>query len=157
MGEGSFIPNYSWIQSYAQMEDTANPGLYLQVTCNVGYTPSQKSAPSEQIVIGNFYGEDSITVEAIPEGKWDSYGTPIPEDVPVELLYQKVDEELAEQFGSYATGLAEGAAASQVCTAWAPMWGMNGTEPISKEMNDFYFENYKTLKEFKIDTGFRIW
>lgn len=39
--EGSFIPNYSWIQSYAQMEDTANPGLYLQVTCNVGYTPSQ--------------------------------------------------------------------------------------------------------------------
>ena len=44
-----------------------------------------------------------------------------------------------------------------MCTAWAPMWGMNGTEPISKEMNDLYFENYKTLKEFKIETGFRIW
>ena len=37
------------------------------------------------------------------------------------------------------------------------MWAMNGTEPINKEMNDNYYENYKTLKEFKIDTGFRIW
>ena len=96
-------------------------------------------------------------MEAIPEGKWDSYGTPIPEDVPVDLLYQKVAEDIADLSGSYATGIAEDAEASQVCTTWAPMWAMNGTEPVSKEMNDFYFENYKTLKEFKIDTGFRIW
>ena len=54
--------------------------------------------------MGNFYGEDSITVEAVSEGKWDSYGTPLPEDVPSDLLYQKVAEEFAEQFGSYATG-----------------------------------------------------
>ena len=94
--EQPIIPNYSWIQSYAQMEDPANPGLYLQATCNVGYTPNQEAASGSSIVIDTFYGADSITVEAIPEGMWNSYGTPLPEEIPSDLLYQRVDEQYAD-------------------------------------------------------------
>ena len=85
--EEGFIPNYSWIQSYAQMEDPANPGLFLQATCNVGYSPNQEAPADNAIVVNTFYGENSITVEAVPEGVWDSYGTPLPEEIPSDLLY----------------------------------------------------------------------
>ena len=48
-----------------------------------------------------FYGPESLTVEAIPEGEINSYGTKLPEEVPKELLFQKYDSENADEFGGY--------------------------------------------------------
>ena len=51
------------------------------MTCNVGYSPNSQAASGTGIKINEFYG-DSITVESIERGKWNSYGTPIPNDFP---------------------------------------------------------------------------
>ena len=50
------------------------------MTCNVGYYPEDEAASRKNIKIGKFYG-DSISVESISSGRWDSYGSPIPENL----------------------------------------------------------------------------
>ena len=87
--DGSEFALYSWIQNYAQWEDEANPGKYSSVTCNVGYIPDDDYA--ENISVGHFYG-DSISANDITTGKYDSYGTPIPEEVAsAKFLWQQID------------------------------------------------------------------
>ena len=60
-----------------------------------------------------YYGPESLTVAAIPEGKFDSYGTEIPEEVPRELLYQIADLENAKRFSGYDTNKAPDVISSQ--------------------------------------------
>lgn len=156
-GDVTKIPTYSWIQSYAQMEDPTAPGKYLQATCNVGYNPNAAAATGTGVVVNAFYG-DSITVEAIPEGKWDSYGTPLPEEYPKEMQYQRVAEEFAEPLGSYATNAVEDTLSSQTCTVWAPMYAIDATgQQDTSAMNDEYFKAFKDYRSFNVATGFRIW
>ena len=156
-GDVTKLPTYSWIQSYAQIEDPTAPGKYLQATCNVGYNPNSAAATGTGVVVNAFYG-DSITVEAIPEGKWDSYGTPLPEEYPKEMQYQRVAEEYAEPLGSYATNAVEDTLSSQQCTVWAPMYAIDATgEQDTSAMNAEYFKAFKDYRSFDVATGFRIW
>ena len=154
-----FLPAYSWIQSYAQMEDPEKPGNFLTAVCNVGYNPSVEFADvtGTQVLANTFYGPESLTVAAIPEGKYDSYGTEFPEEVPRELLYQIADLENAKRFSGYDTDQVPDVISSQQCTVWAPMYAVEGGKAVLDELNAKYIDDYKNNKEFKVDTGFRIW
>ena len=109
------------------------------------------------MLANTFLGPESLTVEAIPEGKYDSYGTEFPEDVPRELLYQIADLESAKRFSGYDTDQEPDVISSQQCTIWAPIWTQRDGKPDVPELNAKYISDYKNNKEFKVDTGFRIW
>ena len=76
----------------------------MTAVCNVGYNPNVEYADvtGTQVLANTFLGE-SLTVEAIPSGKYDSYGTELPEEIPRELLYQIADLENAKRFSGYDT------------------------------------------------------
>ena len=78
----SSFSNGSWIQSYAEYESPSNPGMYNQVTCNVSF--NSKESKASEIEIGNSYGS-SIQVSATGEAKWNSIGTPLPDDIPKDV------------------------------------------------------------------------
>lgn len=109
------------------------------------------------MLANTFLGTQSLTVEAIPEGKYDSYGTELPAEVPREMLYQIADLESAKRFSGYDTDQEPDVISSQQCTIWAPMWAVKDGIAESVEMNAKYMDDYKNNKEFKVDTGFRIW
>ena len=83
--------NGSWIQSYAQFEDPKNPGMWSGVTCNVGFDSGNSKASGSAVSIGSSYGS-SLAVSETGEVKWDAIGTPYPEELPAELLWQEADD-----------------------------------------------------------------
>ena len=109
------------------------------------------------MLANTFLGPESLTVEAIPEGKYDSYGTEFPEEVPRALLYQIADLESAKRFSGYDTDKEPDVISSQQCTIWAPIWIQKDGKAELPELNAKYLSDYKNNKEFKVDTGFRIW
>ena len=73
------------------------------------------------------------------------------------MLYQIADLESAKRFSGYDTDQEPDVISSQQCTIWAPMWAVKDGIAESVEMNAKYMDDYKNNKEFKVDTGFRIW
>ena len=146
----SSFSNGSWIQSYAQYESLSQPGMYNQVTCNVGY--ESKKSQASQIDIGTFFGP-SIAVSATGEAKWNSYGTPLPAEIPEDLQFQRSTEP-----GSYATNAISGAKSSQRCRAETTIYQTIAEGvPKTQELSDRYFNAMKEMPEFTVYTGFRIW
>ena len=152
------FPEYSWIQNWVQWEDKENPGQYLSATCNVGFDP--RASAAETIVINNFYGApiDSLNVR---NGKWDSYGTPIPADIaPPQLLWQQVDRKEvgdAAWIESYKTSYDKGSSSEQLCTMWKPSWISTNGVPDVPELNEGYHQWMKEEGSIETKTGFRMW
>lgn len=150
------FPAYSWIQSWAQWEDPENPGQYQSVTCNVGFEPKRRAART--VEVGNFYG-DSIDANEVRNGKYDSYGVPIPELIaPPDLLWQSVLESEGDAAWEEAYGTTNSEnSSSQLCTVWKPSWiQVNGVPPVP-ELNEIYHSLIKEYTSFETQTGFRMW
>jgi len=130
----------------------------LSATCNVGFDP--RASAAETIVINNFYGApiDSLNVR---NGKWDSYGTPIPADIaPPQLLWQQVDRKEvgdAAWIESYKTSYDKGSSSEQLCTMWKPSWISTNGVPDVPELNEGYHQWMKEEGSIETKTGFRMW
>ena len=56
-----------------QFEDADTPGKYLSMTCNAGF--DQGSGASNDVTVGNFYGDSLTVAEAGTALAWDAIGT----------------------------------------------------------------------------------